>query len=162
MLTLDNTTLFYWTLSADNEAKRRKHAPRDDVERWAGAVSAKVRPSSRVTSRAGSIKTTHSSRYGPPGPPPSLFSGSTASSAPSVLTNAIKIASGSNRHFNVKAEKPVVKVEESEIVVIDGGGVSDNDEMEGPEREVALASPPPKKGERANSAVSLFQTIMMD
>jgi hypothetical protein len=121
-LTLDNSTLFYWNLSdsVPRENLKRKHL--SAIDEWASAIPTNV-PKSKLNSSIFHTKSV-----------PSLTNGS---SAPSVLSDEVKIIS--RQPNKVKAE-PVYHRDEY------NGGLSDNDEIKGEEREVAINSPP--KGKR--------------
>lgn len=124
LLTLDHTTLFYWTLS---DAALNKKSRSSAVKEWASAVP-RDEPPSRARSVASHTRTAT----------PSLTSGASRSSAPSVLTDNVKI---------IRAPD-VVKVKSEPVPTVfldDNGGLSDNDEMKGEEREVAIKSPPKGK-----------------
>jgi hypothetical protein len=134
LLTLDRSTLFYWTLSDTTLHKKRKHA--SAIKDWALAVPATARP----TSKAPSSLSTKSNV-------PLLTSGTSRSSAPSVLTDNVKIISHRVNSVKVKAEPlPTLSLQ------VDGG-LSDNDERRGEEREAAINSPPKGK-KRVTSEVS--------
>ena len=136
MLTLDHTTLFYWTLS-DSASNTKK--PRYDVEGWAATVPAKVsRPSSQATAI----------RMNTRNPTPSLTSGPSCLTAPSVLTNDIQITS-----------RPSL-ASANAIDVRSDGGLSDSDEMRGAEREAAVNSPPKGK-KRIVSDVSPYYVLIL-
>jgi hypothetical protein len=77
LLTLDQSTLFYWTLS-DTSHKKRKHA--SAIKDWALAV-----PATKPTLKAPSSLAKSDI--------PPLTSGTSRSSAPSVLTDNVKIIS---------------------------------------------------------------------
>jgi hypothetical protein len=53
MLTLDPTTLFYWTISLDPAPKKMKYS----VEAWAKSIPSNAKPASRAPSQANSTKT---------------------------------------------------------------------------------------------------------
>jgi hypothetical protein len=131
-LTLDQSTLFYWTLSD----KKRKHA--SAIKQWALDVPAIAKPTSKApTSLAKSDI-------------PPLTSGTSHSSAPSVLTDSIKIIS----HRALDPIKVKAELAPTLSLYIDGG-LSDNDERKGEEREAAINSPPKGK-KRVTSEVSLL------
>ena len=128
-LTLDQSTLFYWTLS-DVPPKRSSA-----INEWASAIPSQSKSTSQgpksVSSRTKSI--------------PSLTGGASASrsTAPSILTDNIKVFSQQSSDWvQVK-----VKVESQAdlIPLSDEGGLSDNDELVGQERETAINSPPKGK-----------------
>jgi hypothetical protein len=133
LLTLDQSTLFYWTLS-DTTPKMRKYA--SAIKEWALAVPTTAKPTSKAPSSVAKSNI------------PSLKSGTSRSSAPSVLTDNVKIISRQpSDSVKVKAElAPTLSLS------IDGG-LSDNDEMRGEEREAAINSPPKGK-KRVTSEVS--------
>jgi hypothetical protein len=122
LLTLDPVTLHYWTLSnaADNRQKRGSA-----IKAWASAV-----PNGKPTSRASKSIFSHV---------PSLTTGASRSSAPSVLTNKVKIFS------HQVSDSVKVKDEPAPMISLFDGGLSDNDEMRGEEREAAINSPPKGK-----------------
>jgi hypothetical protein len=133
LLTLDRVTLHYWTLS-DGSYNKQKHS--SAIKAWASAV-----PNGNPTSRA--PKSVSSCV-------PSLTSGASCSSVPSVLTDKVKIISHQPSDLvNVKAEPAPV------LSLLDDGGLSDNDEMRGEEREAAINSPPKGK-KRATNEVGTF------
>ena len=121
LLTLDKSTLFYWTLSdvSRNTNQRNSSA----INKWAAAISnykATSQASRSTTSRAKSDI-------------PSLTTGTSSgqSYAPSVLSDNIKI---------------IVKAEVAEPVQAhDINGLSDNDEIRGEERDYTINSPPKGK-----------------
>jgi len=120
LLTLDHSTLFYWTLSDTTPTQNR-------VSQWALAV-----PIGNPTSRPPSVASYARSTA------PSLTSGASRSSAPSVITDNVKIINRESTSVKVKTEIPTISLN-------DNGGLSDNDELMGEEREVAIKSPPKGK-----------------
>ena len=141
LLTLDQSTLFYWTLS-DASRKQRKHS--SAINEWAAAIPATAKPTVQVPRSTSSRAKSDI---------PSLTSGASRSSAPSVLTDNVKIISHrASNLVKVKAE-PV-----PELSIYDDGGLSDSDEIRGEEREVAINSPPKGK-KRVTSEVSLLSLI---
>lgn len=139
-LTLDQCTLFYWTLSDSSLNKKRKISA---INEWA---SASAIPDNVPASRAPSEATaTTSSRLR--SVVPSLTSGSTRSS---VLTNNVTIVSHQAPLVKVKAE-----MVPDEIEIHSDGGLSDADEIRGEEREAAIRSPPKGKN-RVTSEVNLL------
>ena len=142
MLTLDQSTLFYWTFS-DSNAKKRKHA----IDEWAATIPNNAKPASRAPSQT----TTRSHKSRSNSALPSLTSGTSRLTAPSVLTNNIKIVTHpALAPVKVKAE-PAPDI----IEIYSDGGLSDNDEMRGIEREAAVTSPPKGK-KRITSEVSRY------
>ena len=150
LLTLDESTLFYWTLS-DSEAPHKKQKL-TEINKWASAISG-----SRTT-QAGSTRPqapTKSTSVRSKTDVPSLTSGTSHRSyAPSVLSNDVKIIS---RRPSVVASK--VKAEVAEHVLAlsinNNGGLSDYDEINGEERKLAINSPPKGK-KRITSEVFFF------
>jgi hypothetical protein len=138
LLTLDQSTLFYRTLSNASREKR-KHSSK--INEWAAAIPATAKPTFQ-----GSRSTSSHAKSDIP----SLMSGASHLSAPSVLTDDVKIISyRASNMVKVKGE-PV-----PELSMYDDGGLSDNDEIRGKERGVAINSPPKGK-KRVTSEVSFF------
>jgi hypothetical protein len=137
LLTLDQSTLFYWMLS-DSSLKKRKHA--SAIKEWALAVPATARATSGSKAPFSLARSDI----------PPLTSGTSRSSASSVLTDSVKIISHrALDSVEVKAElAPTLSLHTN-------GGLSDNDERRGEEREAAINSPPKGK-KRVTSDVSLF------
>ena len=86
----------------------------------------------------------------------SLHTSSSHSSAPSILTDKINVISQcrTSDQVNVKVEGDIIDM----LSLSDEGGLSDNDELGGKEREAAINSPPKGK-KHVNSKVTswLFQ-----
>lgn len=148
LLTLDESTLFYWTLSdaASQAHKKRKHS--SAVSKWATAIhtsSTSTKSSSQAPKSTSSRAKTDI---------PSLTCGTSGRSyAPSVLSDNVKIISHqSSDAVKVKAERVPA------LSMYNNGGLSDNDEMRGEEREVAVNSPPKGK-RRITSEVFFFPLI---
>ena len=142
-LTLDQSTLFYWTLSDTGVPLKRASA----INEWASAIPTQTKstlqgPKSN-SSRTKSI--------------PSLTGGGSRSSANSVLTDRIKIIS------HQSSNQPPVKVKkesQADVLSLSDGGLSDNDELVGKERETAINSPPKGKKRITSEVTSyLFQLI---
>jgi hypothetical protein len=128
MLTLDQTTLFYYFLSDSTSGKKGFSSGIND---WAAAIPIDAKPTSKATA------TTGSNRSVPP-----LTNASTRSSASSVLSK------------NITVSQIIPKTEPTnDSIEIVNGGLSDADETVGFEREAAVASPPKGK-RRATSSVS--------
>jgi hypothetical protein len=126
MLTLDHSTLFYWTLSDTSHNKRKCCST---IKAWASALPTNSYPISQVTSKSISSHI------------PSLTDAS-HSSAPSILTDDVKIITHQPASDLVK-----VKPEPGPILSLtDAGSLSDNDEMRGDEQDAVINSPP--KGKR--------------
>ena len=145
LLTLDETTLFYWTLSDLSLSKKRKHC--ETINDWAAGVPDNAAPTSRG---APSRTTTTTARF--KSGVPSLTTGTSRSrsSVPSVRTHDVKNVS---RRSVTSGE---VKAKPRELIaVMSDAGLSDNDEINGEERLVAINSPPKGK-RRVTSDVSLF------
>ena len=138
LLTLDESTLFYWSLS-DASHKKQKHI--SAINKWASAI-----PGTKSMTQA--PKSTSSSR--PKTDIPSLTSGTSGRSyAPSVLSDNVKIISHqSSDVVKVKAEQAPV------LSIYNNSGLSDNDKIKGEEREVAIKSPP--KGKRRITSEVFF------
>ncbi|KAF8222298.1 hypothetical protein L208DRAFT_1323430 [Tricholoma matsutake] len=106
--------------------EKQKHSSK--INEWAAAIPATAKPTfqgSRSTSSRAKSDI------------PSLTSGASCLSAPSVLTDDVKIISyRASNMVKVKGE-PV-----PELSMYDDGGFSDNDEIRGEEQEVAINSPP--------------------
>jgi hypothetical protein len=143
LLTLNQSTLFYWTLS-DSSCKKRKHS--SVINDWASAIPTNAKPPSQAPK---SISSHAKSDL------PSLTSGASRSSAPSVLTQNVKIIS----HRASGSAKVKDEPAPDSHTVYYGGGLSDNDEMRGEEREVAINSPPKGK-KRITSEVSLHLQLI--
>lgn len=135
MLTLDSTTLFYWTLS-DPPPKIKFSA----VESWAKSIP--PGPAKPATSQAISVKT-RKSYTNRSSTTPGLTS-ATSHAASSVLTSAITITS---------AQDPIKIKQDPDSIYAYNGGLSDHEETAGLERDAAYASPIKGK-RRLNSEVS--------
>lgn len=122
LLTLDHSTLFYRTLSHSFTGNQRE--PYDEIREWRSAV-----PKSKPTSRAANSLT---SRARSRSATPAAMSSAGRSSAPSVLTGNIKVIS----RPQIPEPEPAATIRFNE-----NGGLSDNDETMGEEREAAFASP---------------------
>jgi hypothetical protein len=112
MLTLDQTTLFYFSLRDASSISKDKHMAA--IKDWAK----KVPPTAKPTG----VRSTST---------PSLTNGFTGTSrsvsSRSALTNQVKIS---------RRDDDVISIADSE------GALSDRDERKGPEREAAVKSPP--------------------
>ena len=132
-LTLDQSTLFYWTLS---------DVPHEmSIDDWVSEIpltqapTAPTRPNSTATVVQDPKSTSASGRT------KSAIPTDSRSSAPSVLTNNIKVISHqSSNQVKVKAET------QADVLSLSDGGLSDNNELGGKEREAAINSP--LKGKR--------------
>lgn len=137
LLTLDHSTLFYWTLSETSHDKQKRSSA---IKAWASAV-----PNSNLTSRATKSVTSHV---------PSLTTGASRSSAPSVLSDNVKIIT----HRASELVKVKSELLPTTLSLNDDGGLSDNDERRGEEREVAINSPPKGK-KKLTSKVGCFHSF---
>ena len=140
LLTLDESTLFYWTLS-DTSYKEQEHL--SAIGDWASAVP---QNGSKSTSRAPKSTSSRAKTI------PSLTCGTTSgrSYIPSILSDNVKITSRqSSDAVKVKAE-PVPM-----ISLYSNGGLSDNDKIKGEERDFAIRSPPKGK-KRITNEVFFF------
>jgi hypothetical protein len=142
MFTLDQTTLYYYFLSdsaLNGDSKSEKFV--SGINGWAASIPRNAKPAS---SKIGASKTgaSHSNPILPP-----LTDASTRSSANLVLTKNVTISQ--QAPFKVKLEDGGVSVN-----IIDGG-LSNQDETNGIERDAAFASPPKGKT-RVTSSVSHF------
>ena len=145
-LTLDESTLFYWTLS-DVPPKRGSV-----INEWASAIPTAHSKSTGLLQGPKSTSSRTKSII------PSLTAGSSSrSSATSVLTKNIKVIS----HKSTDQVKVKDESQPDVISLSDEGGLSDNNELDGKEREIAINSPP-KGRKRINSEVtkSFFQLQM--
>ena len=140
-LTLDESTLFYWTLSDESHTgKKQEHI--SAINKWASVVH-----SIKSSSQAPKSSSSHTRDD-----IPSLTSGTTSdwTYAPSVLSENIWILSHqSSDTVKVKANAP-------EILVYNNGGLLYNDELTGEEWEVAIKSPPKGKKQMTSEVVSFF------
>lgn len=149
LLTLDDFTLFYYTLS-DVPAKRSSL-----INEWASGVSAPSTQAGKSKQGSKSFSSRPKSTTGIV--VPSLIGDSTTrSSATSVLTDNVKIIS--RTAVAPAAQSSKVKVETEVISLSDEGGLgglSDNDEMDGEERKIAINSPPKGKRRITSEVTSL-------
>ena len=139
LLTLDQSTLFYRDLSdfyTGNNGDRS-----DGIKEWRSAV-----PKSKPTLQAASSLTRRARSA-----TPSVMSGAGRSSTPSVLTNDVTIISRSQTSELTKVHSELAPT----IGFNECGGLSDNDETMGEERDAAFASPVKGK-KRLTSEVSKY------
>ena len=141
LLTLDQSTLFYWTLS---DVPPKKGLA---INKWASAI-----PSRSRSMLQGPKSTSSCTRS-----IPSLTGSASHSSAPSILTDNIKVIS---HHSSDQVAKVESQANLPSFQVSDDGGLSDSNELNGKEREMAIKSPPKGK-KRITSEVrsQLFQLI---
>jgi hypothetical protein len=145
-LTLDQTTLFYWTLS---DVPRKRGSA---VNEWASAILSQSKSTLQGSKSTSSGRTRSII--------PSLTAGGSAtgsrSSAPSILTDNIKVIS----HQSSDQVKVKVESHADVLIISDEGGLSDCDELGGKEREAAINSPPKGKKRITSEVTSrLFQLI---
>jgi hypothetical protein len=126
MLTLDRTTVFYFSLMQTSDQKSQYCGL---ISSWAAEVSAGC-AHSKASSKPGGVCSI-----------PSLTNGTTQSTSTSVLTNRVAITS---------ANLGVVNVSDAES----GHGFPDEDETKGVEWDAAVTSPPKGK-KHATSSVSV-------
>jgi len=122
MLTLDATTLFYFSLSDTYTSAKDKHHNTGLVSNWAAKVHWNVKLvnkpiSGQSTSTPALTNSRSQSRI-----PPSMHS---------ALTNNVRI--------NDQLDK------DGDVEIINDGGLSDRDEIKGQEYEFAIKSPPKGK-----------------
>ena len=161
MLTLDPTTLFYWSLS-DPPTKKMKYT----IESWVKTVKPNAKPASRATtSQVNSVKTRKSAsttgkrngstgkRDGSTGAATALMSASSRSQAAgsaSVLTSDIAITDAQvPQAIKIKQD-----IDDHDDIYTYDGALSDREETAGVERDAAHASPIKGK-KRLNSEVSI-------
>ena len=131
LLTLDQTTLFYWNLS--NTYLKDAHTGARDITTWTQEVQQDVKTHKRKSTATPSMTTgrSRSSQSTASRPPPSV------ASRTSALSNGIKISGRDDKPF------------------AENGAISDRDETTGVEYEAKKASPA-KGGVRVTSSVSAF------
>ena len=148
LLTLDESTLFYWTLSdSDAPHKKRKLSA---INKWASAISRTTAESMSMARAPKSSTSGHTKTD----IVPSLTSGTSHRTyAPSILSNDVKIISHqSSAAAKVKAEHVPA------LSIYNNGGLSENDETKGEEWEFAINSPPKGK-KRITSEVFFFLLV---
>ena len=157
MLTLDSTTLFFYSRIVSNNdpappSKKRK-ADRNNISNWVDTIkpNAPPPPSRAASSTGKTTSRTATSSH----PPPSLTAGSTRSSN-STLTNTIRVTRNPQLPTTTVKKEP----KEPHIDLEDNGIFSDYDETTGRERERAVASSL-KHGVRATSSVSVVPYISL-
>lgn len=129
MLTLDPTTLFYFSLS--DAPTKDKHTGL--VNDWASKIE-------RPHSKSGSIRS---------GTTPALSTGSSRSTHRTTSTRPPPSSrSALSNNIKISRDNDVIEISSG-----DEGGLSDRDETRGKEREFAVKSPP-KGRQRATSKVS--------
>jgi hypothetical protein len=138
LLTLDETTLFYYFLS---DSKKKYADFSAGINNWAATIPKNSKPASKVASAAGS-RSIASIFSGPP-----LTDATTRSSGTSALSKNIKVS----RDIPVKIESHDTFIQVAE------GGLEDDDEAADLEREAAIKSP--LKGKKRVSSSVSFNTV---
>lgn len=144
MLTLDKTTLYYYFLSDDSTSNKRKFSA--GINEWAESIVNASKPTSKASKSNKSLKSSKSSSRSASVLPLST-NVSSRPSADSVLTKNITISQ------TVPAPIKVETNDHDGAILIVDGGISDEDETKGFERDAAVASPPKGK-KRVTSTVS--------
>jgi hypothetical protein len=139
MLTLDETTLFYYSLYSSATGAKN---PTTAVEEWKTGVKPDYAPRSKPSSRAPSKPGSRANYAASSSKVPSLTAASTTSrsTSRSILTKDVLI---NQAHQKSKEDRSISQL----------GGVSDDDEVNGEER-LAAASSPFKEKIRLTSSVS--------
>lgn len=146
MLTLDKTTLYYYFLSDDSTSNKRKFSA--GINEWAESIVNASKPTSKASKSNKSLKSSKSSsRSASVLPLSTNVTVSSRSSADSVLTKNITISQTMPAPIKVETND-----HDGAILIVDGG-ISDEDETKGFERDAAVASPPKGK-KRVTSTVS--------
>ena len=146
MLTLDQTTLYYYSLSdsaSNGTSKAEKFL--SGINGWAASIPRNSEPVSKAFSKPGTNKTGTS--RGDILPP--LTNATTRSSASSVLTKNVTIS---------QRTVPGVNLEPGGVSIFDGA-LSDKDEANGIERDAAIASPPKGKKRVTSSVSHIFNLV---
>ncbi|KAF8502579.1 hypothetical protein JB92DRAFT_2973067 [Gautieria morchelliformis] len=120
---------------SNSSPKKRKYG--QAINDWASTIPSHAKP----TSQAPSHSTTHTKSTSGRSVIPSLTNSTSHSSAPSVLTKNIRIVSQEALGLVKVKPEPVLDT----IAINSDGGLSENDETNGEEREVAIKSPPKGK-----------------
>ena len=137
-LIIDKSTLYYWTLS-DVPHKRGSA-----IKESAPAISSH----NKSTLQGPNLKSTSSRTKSTI---PLLSVSASCSSAPSVLTEDIKIISHqTSDEVKAKGENDILSLSNDE------GGLSDSDELGGKEQEAAINSPPKGKKRITSEVTSRF------
>ena len=144
MLTLDPTTLFYWTLS-DLPPKKMKYS----IKSWVKSIPSNAKPASRTASRTNSVKMERLTTNSYNSMAPALTSAS-SHPASSVLTSAIMITS---------TQVPIKIKQDLDAIYTYDGALSDHKETAGLKHDTAHTSPTKGK-RRLNSEVSTSFIIL--
>lgn len=147
LLLLNETTLYYYFLSDRTSAADREEAFSSGINRWAATIPDNAKSgNNKFASTSASKVSKLSNRSG--SQVPALTTATSRSSNNSVLSKSIKIS----QKIDVKV-KDRTEPHDRSIEVVELGGLEDDDETMGIEREAALKSPPKGKF-RVSSAVS--------
>ena len=148
MLMLDPATLFYWNLS--NALKKPRHDS-DHVSKWVTSLSHKADTNLRPSSKH-STSTSHSAA-------PSLTNQSTIMATSVHTSNPLP----PQIHIKPKLEEDtflnIFSNDDGQLFVIDGGVISNKDEMVGEEHEEAVKCPLKGSGVCVGSEVSLSSLL---
>ena len=135
MLTLDDTTLYYFSLFSPSETKKGR------INNWTSTVSSFGAPQQKNEVRGGS----KSSQV------PSLTDGTTRASSRSALTDVVVLTSHKNNH---SPSTFTLGPTASDIDWLHG--IDDADERKGEERDAAAASPIKGKVRLSSTVISLL------
>lgn len=135
MLTLDQTTLYYFNLS-NAYVKNNLSGLTDEVNAWALQVPRGEKVKSKTSVPSASTPSLTNA-------PSSHFSRSSGPKVRSALNNAIKVRDSDKDEVQILRET---------------GFISDQDETMGEERDAAAKSPP-KLGQRISSSVRPLKTL---
>ena len=154
MLTLNQLTLYYWTLSGSTQSIK---IPKYDIDGCAATTSTLPDDNMPPSQASGKTIRNHKNTHSHGSFTPSLTSGTSCLTTSSALTNTIKITS----HPRLALVKVKVEPASNAIEVYSNGDLSDCDEMKGPEQEVAVSSPPKgKKHIMSNVSLAMFFTLL--
>ena len=120
MLTLDQSTVFYWTLSGSDLGTKKRYA----INEWAATIPNNAKSGSQAPSHTTAI---HKYISHPGSAIPLLTSGTSHLTTPSVLTNNIKVISHPPLMLVKMKAEPATDATEFDS----NGGLSDNDKMKG-------------------------------
>ena len=124
MLTLDETTLYYWSLYSHKDSSSNK---KGGIVDWNSSVHAFMPPQNpNLNSKSRAVSRSSKSQV------PALTNALTCSSSRSVLTDVVMIMSG-----NMTIRDPAVQSDGDSV----HGGLVDEDETKGAERDEAVSSP---------------------
>ena len=146
LLTLNETTLFYYFLSDRTSTYNGREGFTTGINHWAETIPDNAQPGDKVASASAS-RTNLSTRNHTASHIPALTNATSRSSNTSVLSKGIKISENVNVKVKAQDEPQDMSIEIVEL------GLEDDDETMGIEREAALKSPPKGKA-RVSSAVT--------